>query len=54
VERAGVDPVVAGLPPRVEAAARGDVITLINHNPHPVTLDTGQTLKPYAYQFHRP
>jgi beta-galactosidase len=50
VERAGVGPVVAGLPPRVEAAARGDVVTLINHNPEPVTLPDGSSLGPFAYR----
>ena len=36
VDRLGIDPVRAGLPPRVEACARGDLVTLINHNPEPV------------------
>jgi beta-galactosidase len=50
VERAGVGPVVAGLPARVEAAARGDVVTLINHNSEPVTLPDGTTLGPFGYR----
>lgn len=29
---AGVDPVLGGLPPRVEVARRGDLVTLINHS----------------------
>ncbi len=57
-ERAGVAPVVAGLPPRVEASARGDVVTVINHNPEPVEVTipgTGPvTLGPYGYRMLRP
>jgi beta-galactosidase len=49
VERLGVAPVVAGLPPRVEACARGGVVTVINHNPEPVK--AGDTvLEPYGYR----
>ena len=48
-DSAGVRPVVAGLPPRVEACARGDVVTLINHNPEPVEAD-GAVLEPYGYR----
>ena len=49
VERLGVEPVVAGLPPRVEACARGGVVTVINHNPEPV--EVGDTvLEPYGYR----
>ena len=58
VERAGIDPVLAGLPARVEAAARGDLITVINHNPTPadITLPNGDavTLDPYGYHLLRP
>ena len=53
VERAGIAPVVAGLPARVEACARGGVVTLINHNTFPVTVD-GDTLEPYGYLIRRP
>jgi beta-galactosidase len=49
IERAGVEPVVAGLPPRVEACARGEVVTLINHNPEPV--EAGDVvLEPYGFR----
>ena len=34
-EAAGIEPVVPGLPMTVEAARRGDVITLINHSEEP-------------------
>ncbi|GIJ72354.1 beta-galactosidase [Virgisporangium ochraceum] len=50
VGRAGVEPVVAGLPPRVEAAARGGVVTLINHGSAPVTLPDRSVLAPYGYR----
>ncbi len=58
-ERAGVHPVVSGLPPRVEASARGDVITVINHTPDPVEVSvppgaTPITLGPYGYRMIRP
>ena len=49
VERLGLEPVLAGLPPRVEACARGDMITVINHNPEPVK--AGEiVLEPFAYR----
>jgi beta-galactosidase len=56
VEVAGIHPVVAGLPPRVEAAARGDVVTLLNFSGATVTIDTmpGETpfeLASYEYRF---
>jgi beta-galactosidase len=58
VVRAGIEPVLPDLPPRVEAAARGDVITVINHNAHPVEVTlpgTGPTtLAPYGYRMVRP
>nr|WP_269449690.1 beta-galactosidase trimerization domain-containing protein [Auraticoccus cholistanensis] len=38
LEQAGVAPVLAGLPPQVEAARRGDVVTLINHSTSPVAV----------------
>ncbi len=37
IELSGVRPVVAGLPPYVEAARRGELVTLINHGDEPVT-----------------
>ena len=49
----GIEPVVAGLPPRVEACARGDVITLINHNPEPVKAGD-VVLEPFAYRVIKP
>ena len=36
VAASGAEPVVAGLPPQVEAARRGDLVTLINHGDSPV------------------
>ena len=52
VAAAGIEPVLAGLPPRVEACARGDVITVINHNPE--TVKAGNiVLEPFAYQVIR-
>jgi beta-galactosidase len=50
VERAGIAPVLAGLPPGVEACARGDVVTVINHSPEPVDLPLGFSLEPYGYR----
>jgi beta-galactosidase len=52
VDRLGIAPVMAGLPPRVEACARGDMITLINHNPEPVKAGD-HVLEPYAYRIRR-
>lgn len=52
VEAAGIEPVLAGLPPRVEACARGDVITVINHNPETVKAGT-IVLEPFGYQVIR-
>lgn len=40
-EAAGIEPVLAGLPPRVEACARGDVTTVINHSPEAVGVARG-------------
>ncbi len=48
----GIAPVLAGLPPRVEACARGDLLTVINHNPFPVTV-AGEDLEPYGYRLRR-
>ncbi len=48
----GIEPVLAGLPPRVEACARGDVITVINHNPEPVKAGN-LVLEPFGYQVIR-
>ncbi|WP_210408371.1 beta-galactosidase trimerization domain-containing protein, partial [Allokutzneria sp. NRRL B-24872] len=39
VARAGVEPVVAGLPRGVQAVRRGDFLFLLNHNAHPSTVD---------------
>ena len=48
VDRLGIPPVVARLPPRVEACARGDMIALINHGAEPSKV--GDTvLEPYGY-----
>ncbi|WP_433291203.1 beta-galactosidase [Actinoplanes sp. CA-030573] len=47
--RLGLEPVVAGLPPGVEACRRGDMITIINHNPSPVEAG-GEVLGPYEYR----
>lgn len=41
LDRVGVEPVWEGLPATVEAARRGDVVTLINHGPDPVVVDLG-------------
>jgi beta-galactosidase len=52
LEAAGVEPVVAGLPPLVEAVRRGDVVTLINHGS--TTVQVGDTtLPPFAYTMTR-
>jgi beta-galactosidase len=53
VQDLGIAPVMGGLPPRVEACARGDVITLINHNPEPVKA-AGTELEPFAYRLITP
>ncbi len=49
VRRSGIEPVRAGLPERVEACARGGMVTLINHNPVPVAA-AGGVLGPYGYR----
>jgi beta-galactosidase len=49
VDRGGIAPVVAGLPPGVEACARGDLVTVINHNPDPVTVGD-DVMEPYGYR----
>lgn len=41
LEQVGVEPVWRGLPATVEAARRGDVVTLINHGTEPVAVDLG-------------
>jgi beta-galactosidase len=46
---ADIQPVAFGLPDTVEAARRGDVVTLINHAAQPVTLPDGATLEPFGY-----
>ncbi|MFJ8333256.1 beta-galactosidase [Streptomyces sp. NPDC094437] len=38
-ERAGAEPVLAGLPDGVEAVRRGDLLFLLHHGPTPVTVD---------------
>jgi beta-galactosidase len=53
VDAVGIEPVMGGLPPRVEACARGDVITVINHNPEPVTVGE-EVLEPFAYRLITP
>ncbi|GAB2455542.1 beta-galactosidase [Conyzicola lurida] len=45
---AGVQPVVDDLPETVEAARRGDVVTLINHSSEPAEVPSG-TLAPFGY-----
>lgn len=50
VAHLGLEPLVPDLPPRVEASARGDLITLINHGPEPVTA-AGEQLGGYGYRF---
>ena len=53
VDALGVEPVVPGLPPRVEASRRGDVVTVINHSPDRVrvTVLGGRfTLEPYGWR----
>jgi beta-galactosidase len=52
VDAAGIEPVLPGLPPTVEASTRGGVITVINHGPDPVevSLPGGPvTLGAYGY-----
>jgi beta-galactosidase len=49
VDRAGIAPVMAGLPPGVEACARGDLVTVINHNRDPVTVGD-DVMEPYGYR----
>jgi beta-galactosidase len=57
LDRTGIEPVLPGLPPRVEACARGDVVTIINHTPEPVevTLPGGEAvvLQPFGYRLMR-
>jgi beta-galactosidase len=56
IERAGIAPVVAGLPAGVEASARGDMVTVINHTPSPVEVSLPEgpvTLAPYGYRMYR-
>jgi beta-galactosidase len=53
VERAGIEPVMSGLPDRVEACARGDVVTLINHNPVAVVVGD-MVLGPFGYRVIKP
>ena len=40
---AGVEPVVAGLPEHIEAARRGELVTLINHGGYPVEVPISGT-----------
>ena len=53
IERGGVEPVLSGLPPRVAACARGDVVTLINHSPTAVVVGDG-VLGPFGYRVITP
>jgi beta-galactosidase len=53
VERGGIEPVRTGLPPRVEACARGDVVTIINHNPV-ATVVGDKVIGPFGYRVIRP
>ena len=53
MDRLGIAGVRAGLPPRVEACARGDLVTLINHNPEPVKAGDVM-LEPYGWTVIRP
>jgi beta-galactosidase len=46
---AGVEPVVANLPERVEAIRRGDIVTLINHGTTDAEAGAGRTLAPFEY-----
>jgi beta-galactosidase len=47
---AGLEPVVAGLPPLVEACARGDLITVINQSAAPARVGD-EVIEPYGYRF---
>jgi beta-galactosidase len=49
IERGGIEPVLVGLPDRVEACARGQVVTLINHNPVAVVAGDA-VLGPFGYR----
>ncbi len=40
---AGIEPVIAGLPEHVEAARRGDVVTVVNHGSEPVVAPVAGT-----------
>ena len=55
--RTGIEPVVAGLPQKVEACARGDVVTVINHGGEPVSLVVPGhepfVLQPFGYRVLR-
>ncbi|GAB2625664.1 beta-galactosidase [Paractinoplanes abujensis] len=53
VDALDLRPVVANLPPHVEACARGPMLTLINHNPTPVEVD-GHILQPHGYRITKP
>ena len=55
VQRLGIEPVLAGLPPMVEACARGDVVTLINHSPDPASfvLPSGEAVHLDGYGYRR-
>jgi beta-galactosidase len=39
LEASGVGPVLPGAPPRVEAARRGDLVTVINHGDEPAEVE---------------
>ena len=53
VEASGVRPVVDGLPADVEAARRGDLVTLINHGETAVTVDVAGTDAETGAAVHR-
>jgi beta-galactosidase len=46
----GIAPVMADLPPNVEACARAGMITVINHNPVPVKINGSEELGAYEYR----
>jgi beta-galactosidase len=53
VERGGLEPVMTGLPPGVEACARGDVIAVINQQGVPAAVGD-DVLGPFGYRVIRP
>jgi beta-galactosidase len=55
--RRGIEPVVAGLAPKVEACARGDVVTVINHSDQAASVAVPGhepfVLQPFGYRVLR-